>query len=203
MWHGVPVGVHRARLLPARVSDAEWERVVDLLRAEFKTPGAAQQIGRRREWASAASSTATRVTVEEREDGDLVTIETPSGLRFAAYIVAGIFASLVFAFGLAGVLGGRLDVAFGFGAAFLTLGSALYGALLLVAKLSSNRTPARADRLLDRIDLLSRTDDARASGRGGEDHPARVKDAGAGRLDLDDLPDATEGGAAARRRDRA
>ena len=204
-WHGVPVGVHRTRLLPARLSDAEWERVVDLLRAEFKTPGAAQQIGRRREWVSmTGTSLATTVTVQEHPDGDLVTIRTPSGARqYASLSLGSLGVSALVVAVLLSIVEGLTFGTIAIPVVVAMVGVALYAAAFLAVRVKADRAPVRADRLLDRIDLLSRAEDARAAGRGGEDHPARAKDAGAGRLDLDALPDAAEGGAAARRRDRA
>ena len=83
-WHGVSVGLTRSRLLPSRLTDADRERVVDTLRAECKVPGGTEQIGTRREWASAANQTAPRFTVERRDEGDVVTVEVPDQYRLWA-----------------------------------------------------------------------------------------------------------------------
>ena len=187
-WHGVPVGVRRSRLLPARLSDAEWERAVDLLRAEFKVSGTAEQIGRRREWATARSSAtmsaAYRVRVEERPDGDLVTLEAPDTHRLMGMLMAGIFGGI-------GVFAGTLTLfletanqseGWTMASVFIGIGLVLYLGALLVAKGSAARTPDRFEALLDRIDLVSRLDEA----------PAAV--GAAGRIDpsLLDPPDASE-----------
>ena len=166
-WHGVPVGVRRARLLPERVSDREWERVVDLLRAEFKMEGTAQQIGTRREWATgaSASSSATttsayKVRVEARPDGDLVTVEAPNTHQLMGYTLGGTMASIALVFLVVGLL---LDPAKLAGmaagvAGILALAAGMYGTAGLSAKASAARTPDRFEALLDRIDLASRAE---------------------------------------------
>ena len=180
-WHGVPVGVHRTRLLPARISDAEWERVVDLLRAEFKTPGAAQQIGRRREWVSAGGSLATTVTVQERPDGDLVTVRTPNNARQFANV------SLISTAGTGALLAVLLAATDGLTPRTLAIpvmaavfGAVLYAAAFLAVKVKASRAPAQTDRLLDRIDLLSR-DRRRLGGAGRPPRPRREHRSGAAR----------------------
>lgn len=202
-WHGVPIGVHRTRLLPARVSDAEWEQIVDFLRAEFKTPGAAQQVGRRREWVSLPeSSLATTVTVERQEGGDLVAVRMPSGARQYANVSLGSMAGTA---ALVGVIQAATEGVSVRGVAALLavamIGVVLYGAAFLAARIKADREPARADRLLDRIDLLSRAEDDRPAATA----PPTMEPVSAP-LGLDALPDAApaaEGGAAVRRRDRA
>ena len=174
-WHGVPVGVRRARLLPARLSDAEWERVVDLLRTEFKMSGVTEQIGRRREWATGRStssaSAAYRVRVEERSDGDLVTIEAPDVERLLGALLGGIFGGIGALAGGFTFLMGAENVAEGVAVTtvFLAIGLVCYLLALLSAKWSAARTPGRFEALLDRIDLVSRLDAAptgpEASGR--------------------------------------
>lgn len=203
-WHGVPVGVHRTRLLPARVSDAEWERIVDLLRAEFKARGVTEQVGRRREWLSAGQpgSFATRVTVEERPDGDLVTIRKPDAARrFGTGSLMSLGGAGVLLAILLSVIVGVNAPAVALSIGMIAFGVALYGAAFLSAQIRSRREPAQAEALLDRIDLLSRAD---RPARDPESQPVERDDSGgAGRLDLDALPDTAGGGAADRRRDRA
>ncbi|WP_420455075.1 hypothetical protein [Rubrivirga sp.] len=165
-WHGVPVAIRRSRLLPDRLSDREWERVVDVLRAEFKQEGTAQQIGRRREWAtvvtswSSKTSASFQVRVEEGPEGDLVTVEAPDTHRPAGYALGGVFAGM--GLGLIAMVSvldpSTLGQAFAFGAMFVVLGVVLYGAMLLAAKLSAARTADRFEALLDRVDLISRLD---------------------------------------------
>ncbi len=164
-WHGVPVAIRRSRLLPARLSDPEWERVVDVLRAEFKLEGTAQQIGRRREWVTATNSSSSmssayRVRVEERPDGDLVTVEAPDTYRMTGYALGGIFAGMGLTMGMmiAVLQPEKMGDGFVFAALFLVLGVALYAALLLSAKVSATRAPSRFEALLDRVDLISRLD---------------------------------------------
>lgn len=168
-WHGVPIGICRARLLPSRLSDAEWERVVDLLRAEYKTPGAAEQIGRRREWAAAggsssSASTVLRVRVEQRPEGDLVTVEAPDTNRLVGIVLGATFGGMsAFTAVLVALMRPEEPaVAFTMTAVFALIGLLCYGGALLSARVAADRTPDRLEGLLDRIDLISRLDDASA-----------------------------------------
>ncbi|WP_412060515.1 hypothetical protein [Rubrivirga sp. IMCC45206] len=163
-WHGVPIGIVRSRLLPSRLTDAEWERAVDALRAEFKAPGVTEQIGTRREWASAASTAATRVTVERRGEGDVVSVEVPDQSRLVGLLLGGSFGTI----GLGSMLAllainpkGALV-----GLVFLLFGAMVYAMTWLAAKATASRTPGRLETLLDRIDLISRSHDARAVSEG-------------------------------------
>ncbi len=197
-WHGVPVAVNRSRLLPARLSDREWERVVDLLRAEFKMEGTAQQIGRRREWATAASSSSTpqtyRVRVEEQAGGDLVTIEAPDSARLMGYVSIGLFGGMGVLLSATSVLveSAKTSVGLTTAACMVAFGLALYAASWLSAKVAAVRVPDRFEGVLDRIDLISRLDGSSAV------PPAQ-------RLDPAHLGDAPEpaGAATSRRRTRA
>ena len=199
-WHGVPVGVTRTRLLPDRVSDAEWERIVDVLRAHYKMPGTAQQIGRR-EWTTAAGSTmAYRVTVEPRDNGDLVRVEAPASARSAGILIGlGLSAAAIVMFLSTALTTGELAGPALASAPFAAFGALFYLSVLAMARFAAPREAARHDALLDRIDLLSRADAAVASST------AASSTAGpAPALDLDELADAPDAEArATRRRDRA
>ena len=202
MWHGVPVGIRRARLLPDRVSDREWERVVDLVRAEFKLGGTAQQIGTRREWSTGSSASSTSsmssaytVTVEQRADGDLVTVEAPNTHQMMGYVFSG---TLGFVALVLGSMGALLGPAEKIGNVTLTVSwmavaaLALYAATWISARVAARRTPARFEALLDRIDLASRTEPASVSRAPSEPAPS-----GAGRLDPAHLaPEAVRAGSA-------
>lgn len=162
-WHGVPVGLRRSRMLLTRVSDLEWEQIVDLLRAEYKTPGMAEQIGRRREW-SAVSGTSSSVSqtlivrVEERAEGDLVTIEAPDISRRLGIVLGASFATMAVLISamIAFLNPEKLSAAAGL-LVFLALAATVsYGGFFVSAKLSAARTPDRLEGLLDRIDLISR-----------------------------------------------
>lgn len=168
-WHGVPVGVRRARLLPDRISDREWEQIVDLLRAEFKLGGTVQQIGTRREWstgtaaATSSMSSAYTVTVEQRPDGDLVTIEAPTTHRLMGYVLGGTIGFVALMLGTMGLLlgppekTGSVLVA----ASWISVAAlALYAVMWMAARVSARRTPDRFEALLDRIDLASRAEPA-------------------------------------------
>ena len=166
-WHGVPVGIRRARLMPARISDREWERIVDLLRAEFKMEGTAQQIGTRREWATGTSATgvssmssAYKVRVEERSDGDLVTIEAPNTNQLLGYVLGGTFGGMAAFVGIliATLQPEKVTEALAMLAVMLTIAAVSYGSAWLGAKVSAARTPDRFEALLDRIDLASRAE---------------------------------------------
>ncbi len=187
-WHGVPVGIRRARLLPDRLSDREWERVVDLVRAEFKLGGTAQQIGTRREWSTGSTasspssmSSAYTVTVEQRPDGDLVTVEAPNTHQLMGYVFGGTVGSVALLLGGLGLLLGPPEKVAGALLATSWLAAAalaLYAVMWVSARVAARRTPDRFEALLDRIDLASRTEPAPAS-------PEAAPPAGApaGRLD--------------------
>ena len=70
-WHGLPATYKRSRLIPGRVSDAEWGRVVDVLRDAFGVAGMVERVGERREWATrdTATAAATRVGVGPADGG--------------------------------------------------------------------------------------------------------------------------------------
>ncbi|MEM0960955.1 MAG: hypothetical protein AAGK21_00270 [Bacteroidota bacterium] len=159
-WHGVPVGISQSRLLPGRLSDAEWEQVVDLLRAEYKTAGIAEQVGRRREWRAPSSHESVEVRIEERPDGDLVTLR-----RADVYRATGMILGIVFA--MTGTLlgsvitfapKGGLAEGLGVGGLFLLVALLAYGGTLLAARTTASKVPDRFATLLDRIDLISRTE---------------------------------------------
>jgi len=146
--------------MPARVSDAEWERVVDRLRAEFKVIGVTEQIGRRREWATMASTSAAyRVRVEAQPDGDLVTVEAPNishqlGIGLAASLGGGGVVTAL----LVGLIVRDARMGASIGGVMLVVALVTYLVSWLASKAAAPRTSARVDTVLDRIDLLSRTD---------------------------------------------
>jgi hypothetical protein len=172
-WHGVPVGIRRSRLLPDRISDREWERVVDLVRAEFKLGGTAQQIGTRREWATGTATSSTSsmtsaytVTVEQRPDGDLVTVEAPNTHQMMGYVFAGTIGFVALMLGTMGAFLGPAEKVGNvvLAVSWITLAAlALYAVMWMAARGSARRTPARFEALLDRIDLASRAEPAPAS----------------------------------------
>lgn len=160
-WHGVPTTILRTRLLPSRVSDSEWETIVDLLRDHYGTPGTAQQIGRRREWTPTSGSEATpRVTIAPQENGDLLRIQAPDILRPLA---VGLSTSLVGAAVVLTVLIGTITDDIGgallMGGGLVAVAVILYLGVFAAAQTRARKTPARLDALLDRIDLASRQDD--------------------------------------------
>jgi hypothetical protein len=170
--------------LPDRISDREWERVVDLVRAEFKLGGTAQQIGTRREWSTgtAASSTSSMsgaytVTVEQRPDGDLVTVEAPNTHQMMGYVFAG---TMGFTAALLGAMGALLGPAEKMGNVALAVSwiaaaaLALYLVMWTAARVSARRTPDRFEALLDRIDLASRAEPAAEDALAARIDPAHL-----------------------------
>ncbi len=76
---GVPDELRIQRVLPDKVDDDEWIRIVDDLRATFGTAGHVSHYGRVREWQSGASSTSggdysIHLRLEETEDGTALTL---------------------------------------------------------------------------------------------------------------------------------
>ena len=76
---GVPEELTIQRVLPERVDDDEWIRIVDDLRATYGITGHVSQYGRVREWQSGAAPNSSagsliHLRLEETEDGTALTL---------------------------------------------------------------------------------------------------------------------------------
>ena len=159
-WRGVPLATRRTRVIPGVLSDDAWAETVALLRREFKTQGATEQIGRQRTWIYAVGESVqmvlVRVTAAETAAGTTLTVESePTQNRGAAVglgigfgVVAAFFALLSF------VVEGKL-AGLWFAFAFALAGVAIYAAIRREAVTTSRRDPVRFDALLDRIERLA------------------------------------------------
>ncbi len=211
-----PREVRAERRMPGPVSDETWEAMVEVLRRELNAPGVAGQVGRTREWTTAASGgrhAEAPVSVTLRPDGDRTRLAvTQSWEQHArAPLIAGAMLSF-----MALLLGGI----FAFTEPEALLLPVLFAALALLffalgpptLRAFARRKEATFERLLDRLELVARTEaqatpvperSRRAEGspvegiEGIEEEPAREA-----RLDLDALPD-NEGEAASAERRRA
>ena len=200
---GAPVEVSRYRVVAGSFGDDAWARVVAAARTEFGEPGVAGQVGRLREWtllSGGKSETVTRLTAEPTAEGTRITLshsvrQTVRGLTVAQAVQASMAAVL----GIVVLLGA--DASLWVPVLILVALAALFAAGTQIGTRVWHRRRARQfERLLDHLDLAARD----ADGARVQDRPALEADAGgAGRLDLDALPDGAEGGAAPRRRDRA
>ncbi|MEL6614757.1 MAG: hypothetical protein AAFQ43_03415, partial [Bacteroidota bacterium] len=163
---GAPLAVRKTRVLPLRLDDETWTRVVTELRRAYDTPGTPTELGTQREWTSGGVSgspvhlvavpngSATVVTLEQtiakdsKGAGWVVPISVILTTLMAAffYFVGGLEAKIW----LLPVLVGAL--------------TSLIVALLWVMWRSwARRTDTEFDRVLDRIELAA-LDAARASG---------------------------------------
>ena len=179
----------RVRILPTDVTDGEWERIVDLLRAESGGPGVAQQIGRRREWSS-SGPTMRGVPVEsvciEALGGQTRLTVTPRDLssqKMLRWILPGLMLMNAALYGPLVAMEGRPGLGLGIAAGFVVLAAFLAWLIPVRLKSRARTTDERVEALLDRIDLASRADDARL----GAPSDSATE---AGRLDLGALPDA-------------
>ena len=200
-FFGVSVEPRASRVVPGEVTDEAWEQMVNRLRRTFRSKGTPVELGRVREWSSGLKSN-LHVSLEPVEDGTLIALETSraeeaKSLRSVPATVGAFVVLLSLLFGF-----GDFDLYVWIIPALLVLGAAasmIIGRQVLSAW--SEKHQGQFDALLDQFELIVR--DAEAEASPPESHPAHAKDAGAGRLDIDALPDAAEGGAAPRRRDRA
>lgn len=196
---GVPLEPRASRLLVGEVYDETWEQMVNRLRRTFRSKGAPVELGRVREWSSGLQSN-LHVSLEPAEGGTLLTLETSKAetARGLASLPAsaGVFVvllSLLFGFG-------DFDLTVWIVPLLLVLGTAVAvvaGRQSLAAW--SEKRQAQFDALLDQFELVHR----KASVPQTASEAAPPEDlGGAGRLDLDDLPE-PDADRTARRRTRA
>lgn len=168
-WRGVPLVTRRTRFVPNEVSETEWGRMVGLLRQEFGATGYTDQIGDRREWRHDHHQTLiARVTAEDSEGGTRLTVGSGTGTSpLVARLLAAVWIMISGLCLMAGIVDDTLLVGGGLAATFALLALLSYVGLFAHAKQQSRTRPVHYDALLDRLELLARSEE---TGRGG---PAR------------------------------
>ena len=195
-----PREVRAERWLPGPVSDETWEAMVEVLRRELNSAGVAGQVGRTREWTTVASGgqPEAAVSVTLRPEGDRTRLAvTQSWKEYArAPLIAGAMLSFM-ALLLGGIFAFIEPEALLLPVLFAALGLLLFAAGPPTLRAFARRKEATFERLLDRLELVARSE---AQGTpAAEAEPPRE-----GRLDLDALPDEPDDvRSSARRRTRS
>jgi len=157
-----PREVRAERRLPGPVSDETWEAMVEVLRRELNAPGVAGHVGRTREWTTMAGTgrqPEAPVSVTLRPDGDQTRLVVTQS--WEQHARAPLIAGAVLSF-MALLLGGI----FAFTEPEALLLPALSAALALLffalgpptLRAFARRKEATFDRLLDRLELVARTE---------------------------------------------
>lgn len=196
---GAPVEVVQTRIVPGTLDDDTWASMVSAMRTEFDAVGMSGELGRTREWTHISggnkNGVTTRVSAEPTADGTRVTISRSVRDAVMGFSIAGgvqlLMSVLFFALALASVetelwIPGLIMF--------------LFGAVFSAGTQIGTRFWAKArseqfDRLLDRLELVSRSSASMPAPSAADRSPATVRPA----LDLDALGDAPDAVAAARR----
>lgn len=189
---GIPTEVVRTRTVPGPLSDVLWEETVDAARTLFGGPGAAEQVGRVRQWTSRTEAgwgtktgIKTRVTARPRADGTTGVRIEREGQRANVWGAVGgaAFLGLMSLLPLIpmalGTLGDGVDP-LGFALLMLALAAALGAATFVGLRRGAVSHAERFEAALDRIDLVARQNAAA---------PERLDARDAARLDLNLLDD--------------
>jgi hypothetical protein len=157
---GIPKETVGRRIVPGVPDDRAWERMVGEVRTEFRVPGVTNTFGEVREWLS-SGSTSSGVSRLRLEPGDetteVVVRRSNRHMSELTQVLGWTFAGIGGAFGAAlalGALGPKAMVApimFG-GLSLMTFAVGRLGSRIVV-----RRDQKRFARLLDRIDLIART----------------------------------------------
>lgn len=158
----------RVRLVPSEVTDGEWERIVDLLRAEAGGPGVAQQVGRRREWAAPGAMVGgvpvASVEMTPAEGGTRLSIipRKTSSPRNVGLFLGGLMMVNAALYGWIMTMAGNQGPALVVAAVCVALAALLAVGMPAWMRRREAIASDRIDALLDRIDLAARADDAPA-----------------------------------------
>ncbi|NNF58599.1 MAG: hypothetical protein HKN04_10185 [Rhodothermaceae bacterium] len=203
-FFGVPVEITRTRLLPGRVSDTAWARMVAELRRHFQNDGAVGEVGGVREWTFVGRGlrrdVATRFTLEPLPDGttrlvlhqsvrDFVRLLAFTNVLYLAAAI--IFAVLAFA-GVPEMGEGLL--------ATLSLAATTVGFTYGGFTYWDRRQRRALEHEMDRIELIARSNSTPVAAP--PESMGEASEAEAPRLDLDALPDAPEDAQASTMRTR-
>lgn len=153
---GLPLSLDARRVVPGRVTDAQWERMVAEFRRAFRKSGATSQFGEVREWISENEEGAmpVKVRLEPVDGGTLVTIGQPTTL--VPQLVYGLGGGLT---GMAAVFGGLAAVAgapVGLPLLFLGMAAATAGGVRFGYGAWMPRREKQFEALLDRAELIAR-----------------------------------------------
>ena len=201
---GAPTEVERSRVMSSDVSDEEWARIVAEVRRTFDDDGSIGQIGQMREWTALKrttnnTGTAMRLTLEPTGDGGTRATLRQSARETArgATIAAAVTTAMTLCFALIGLLAAEPDmwIAVGMVAA---VGLVLAGGTRAWLTYWGPRQGEKFDAVLDRIELIARTAEPEAAR--ATETTTSTEDPTERRLDLDTLPDETEGTASSERR---
>ena len=151
-----------SRVVRGRVSDEAWEEMVTAARAEFGRTGTAGQIGRTREWTAASgagnSQAVTRLALEPVGEGTRIVVtrsarDAALGFTFGGAITAvmSVIFGALFAFGV--------DPELWIPALMLAgISTVLLGGTQIGLRLWHRAQERRAEALLDRLELVARTE---------------------------------------------
>jgi len=146
------------RVIQGRVGDAEWDRIVQGLRATFKVTGIISQFGEVREWSSGEAGVRPAVRVRLDPDGDstAVTIrQDVSSLGKETYALGGAFAGVGAIAGALFQLPGIAGAAPPLGLSYALLVAGL--GLLVIGRVTVKKTRKRLNEIfrqtLDQIEL--------------------------------------------------
>lgn len=150
---GIETGVRRVRVVPGRVSEAEWGRIVLALRREIGEGGTAETIGDIREWTHGQTRIQlepdgpnTRVTARSRWDGDAKMTSVAAMLYAVIAVGIAVFAVATEATPVLAILMGVLALAHG---------GAAWGPI----RARAPKRAAQLDRSLDAIERLAGADE--------------------------------------------
>lgn len=157
---GVPKETVDHRVVPGTLTDREWERIVEGVRAEFRVPGITNAFGDVREWWSSSLSMTggVRLRIEPGDDGTEVTLRRSNahmsqlthalGWTFGG--MAGVFATIV---ALGALEPGAIAAPILFGA----VSAATFVGARLLSRAAARKERGRFARILDRIELIARS----------------------------------------------
>ncbi|MEL6614760.1 MAG: hypothetical protein AAFQ43_03430 [Bacteroidota bacterium] len=150
---GIETGIRRVRVVPGRISEAEWGRIVFAFRREIGDGGNTETIGEVREWSHGQTRIQlepdgpnTRIVARSRWDGD-------AKVTSVGAILYGIVALVLAGFALAAQASWALVVLLG--AMGLVHGAYAWGPL----RARAPKRAAQLDRALDAAERLALTDE--------------------------------------------
>ena len=157
---GVPDEVRADRVIPHRIDDDEWIRIVEELRTTFGVAGTVSQYGRVREWHSSASSHANasvaHLRLEEVDGGTAITLHQKTVAQTQLPLVLGAtFATIGVTFAALLPVIGLTAGGLAFAGVNALSGAGIYaGGMGWASRWAGKRTEL-FERILDRIELLA------------------------------------------------
>lgn len=151
-WLGVPVTTVRTLIMPGRMDDDTWGRVVAIIRDSFDVEGVTETIGNSRRW----SHQKTVVTAEPAGGDTLIQVSmdrssVTKGMGYTSFAMAGTGSIL----GIAGLLTSNESGVL-FTAAMLGLLAVIYGSVsFILAPLQHRWAVKKMDKFADRMASIS------------------------------------------------